>query len=239
VLGATRCLIVNGDTLTDLDLKALWADHARTGALVTMATVEGDLSRYNALLASADGTLRGTAPAGTSAAALQHEGLSAVHFIGIQIAERSTFDGVSSDAPSETVREIYPAILERRPGAIRVWTSAATFYDVGTPARYHETVATFAGQEGRGFDRGSHVDIDPTAAVTRVVCWDRVHVGAGARLTDCVLADDVRVPAGVRLERASVVRRADRAPAPGDRVVGDTVVVPFEPAWPVHGAGRE
>src|SRR5688500_404863 len=39
ILGAPRFLVVNGDTLTTLDLAPLLADHARSGALVTMAGV--------------------------------------------------------------------------------------------------------------------------------------------------------------------------------------------------------
>src|SRR5688572_16997496 len=37
LLGAPRFLIVNGDTLTDVDPAAVMAEHQRTGALVTMA----------------------------------------------------------------------------------------------------------------------------------------------------------------------------------------------------------
>jgi NDP-sugar pyrophosphorylase family protein len=39
LLGADRFFVVNGDTLTDVDLRALASEHARTGALVTMALI--------------------------------------------------------------------------------------------------------------------------------------------------------------------------------------------------------
>ena len=108
--------------------------------------------------------------------------------------------------------------------------SEAAFHDVGTPADYHRTVAAIAGQEGHGFDRGSQVVLDPSAALVRVVCWDEVRVGAGAHLTDCVLADGVHVPPGLRVERSSLVRLEDRAPGPGETVIGDLLVAPFDVA---------
>ncbi|HEX4912997.1 MAG TPA: sugar phosphate nucleotidyltransferase [Vicinamibacterales bacterium] len=54
LLESDRFLIVNGDTLTDVDLHALCAQHVDTNALVTMAVVDAD-PRYNAIVADAAG----------------------------------------------------------------------------------------------------------------------------------------------------------------------------------------
>ena len=58
LLEADRFLIVNGDTLADVDLAALAAQHVDTNALVTMAVVNAD-PRYNALLADDSGIVSG------------------------------------------------------------------------------------------------------------------------------------------------------------------------------------
>ena len=44
------------------------------------------------------------------------------------------------------------------------------------------------------------------ARVTRSVLWDRVQVGDGASIDECVVSDDVAIPAGARFERQAIVR---------------------------------
>ena len=46
LLESDRFLIVNGDTLTDVDLRAVTTQHVDTNAMVTMAVVDAD-PRYN------------------------------------------------------------------------------------------------------------------------------------------------------------------------------------------------
>ncbi len=50
LLESDRFLIVNGDTLTNVDLRAVATQHVDTNAMVTMAVVDAD-PRYNAILA--------------------------------------------------------------------------------------------------------------------------------------------------------------------------------------------
>lgn len=230
LLDADRAYIVNGDTLTDLDLAALAAAHDAGGAAVTLAAVHGDVRRYNALLVDAGGALSGIAAAGSEAAVHAPGGAQAVHFIGVQVAERAAFAGVSPDLPSESLRHVYPALLARRPASVRVRISDATFDDIGTPADYLRTVEAVAARESGVLDRGAGTEIAPGAWLDRVVCWDDVQVGAGARLTRCILADGVHVPPGTALRDVAVVRHDAGAPRPGDLVIGELVASPLVPA---------
>src|SRR5262249_5687455 len=51
IVGADPFLIVNGDTLTDLDAVALVDEHARTGAVVTLAVVPNrDFAHYGGVV---------------------------------------------------------------------------------------------------------------------------------------------------------------------------------------------
>jgi NDP-sugar pyrophosphorylase family protein len=50
------------------------------------------------------------------------------------------------------------------------------------------------------------VRIDPSAVIVRSSLWDDVTVGPGARLTDCIVADHVRVPPGSVYERSAIVQ---------------------------------
>lgn len=191
LLDAKRFLIVNGDTLTDCDLTALAQQHVSTGARVTMAVVPRRLER--AVLADEDGRVTGFGP-GTE------------HFIGVQAVDAEVFAAVSSDTPSETVKWLYPRVLAETPGAIRVYRSGAELLDVGTAADYLATVDLVARREGRSLDRGVDVTQHPTAHVEHSILWDRIDIGEGARLVDCIVADGVVVPAGAEYQRRVLVQ---------------------------------
>ncbi len=221
LVDADRVFIVNGDTLTDLDLHALAAAHASGGAFVTMAAVAARPG-YNALRV-ADGAFAGVIPAAGVAAA----GAAAAHFIGVQVAEPRAFAAVPPDAPADTLRGVYPQLVAAAPRAVRVWITSAAFHDVGTPAEYLRTAADIAAAEGRPLDRGAGGRIAGSARLEGTVCWDAVEIGDGAELVDCVVGDGARVPAGLRARRSSIVPAATGV---AGHVTGEVVVVPFAAA---------
>jgi mannose-1-phosphate guanylyltransferase len=217
LLESDRFLIVNGDTLTDVDLAALAAQHIDTNALVTMAVVDAD-PRYNAVLADGSGMVQGfgtlgtlrtlrTATSGTPGTSGTVGTLAGFHFIGAQAVNASVFAGVSRDVKSETVHGIYPGLVAARPGALRIFHTTEEFHDIGSPQDYWRTALKFAERESRPPDRGLGAVVDPTAQLSNTILWDRVVVGAGARLTNCVVADEVRVPEGADHANCSLVMR--------------------------------
>ncbi|HXG87982.1 MAG TPA: NDP-sugar synthase [Vicinamibacterales bacterium] len=201
LLEATRFLIVNGDTLTDCDVQAVAAHHLETRARVTMAVVPGDVARYGGVLIRPDGFVQGFGKPTADTHAL--------HFIGVQAVDASVFDDVPDDQPSETVRTLYPRLIGERADAIAAYESAAEFLDVGTAADYLSTVATVAARERRRFDIGVDCDIAPDAVLKNTVLWDCVTVGAGAELINCVVTDDVEVPADARFAGSALVATPD------------------------------
>jgi NDP-sugar pyrophosphorylase family protein len=198
LLESDRFLIVNGDMLTDLDLGALAFQHIDTNALVTMAVIDGRPG-YNGVLADDRGVVKGF---GTEAGAL--------HFIGVQAVNASVFAGISVDTASDTVHGFYPRLIAARPEAIRVYHSQASYFDIGSPRDYYETVRAIADREHRRLDRGADCLVAPDATLINTVLWDRVQVGAQARLTDCIVADDVIVPQAAEFSRCSLVMRDNR-----------------------------
>jgi NDP-sugar pyrophosphorylase family protein len=190
LLEAERFLVVNGDTITDCGLKAVAAQHVETGAAVTMAVIPRQLDR--AVIADETGIVTGFGPGGE-------------HFIGVQALDARALTAVREDVPSETVKELYPALIAERPGSVRVYRSAAEFLDVGTPEDYLETVDIICARERRRLDSGTGVKVHPTATVRHSVLWDRVTVQERAELIDCVVGDDVLIPVGRKYERCSLV----------------------------------
>lgn len=227
LLDRDRAFIVNGDTLTDLDLAALAAAHAAHRPLVTMASTPDARPGYNALAVDGDGRFAGVTRAGLAPdeALARHRH---VHFIGVQVAERAAFADASPDQPSESLKALYPALVGRDPAAVRVRPSAVAFHDIGTPADYLATVRTVAAAEGRALDRGDNVTIAEDAEVTGTVVWNDVTVGAGAVVCDSVLADGVRVPPGRRLSRVAVVPRAVVPRGARGEADGDLWIAPLD-----------
>ena len=219
-----RFFVVNGDTLTDPDLRELMAEHLRARAQVTLAvTAHPDPARYGGVLAAPGGRVAGFAPAG---------GASAAHFLGVQLAEASAFAGLPAGRPAATIGGLYDRLLgageEAGPGGIRAHAVRARFLDAGTPADYLAACAAVAAGEGRPAAPGAGSTVHPGAVLTRTVVWDRVVVGAGCRLDECILADGVRLPAGTTLRRAVCVARAGAEAESGDRVIGNALVSPID-----------
>jgi mannose-1-phosphate guanylyltransferase len=201
LLEAQRFLIVNGDTLTDVDLPGMLAQHERSGASVTMALVPNPRpDHYGGVLV--DGfRVVGFAPRGRSS---QNH-----HFVGVQIAERALFEPLADNVPAESVAALYPAAIAAAGTAacsVGAFVSDASFDDIGTPADYFDTSQRIARREGRGdLLVGDGCTIAPDARLTRCILWDDVCVEPGVELTDCVVTDAARVPTGTRLTRHAIV----------------------------------
>jgi NDP-sugar pyrophosphorylase family protein len=131
----------------------------------------------------------------------------AFHYIGIQAVNAAVFAGVSPDVRAETVHGIYPALIAGRTGAVRTFHTDAEFFDIGTPRDYLDTAIALAKREGQPLDRGRDCVVSPEAQLTNTILWDRVHIGGGAELTNCVVADGVTVPPGARYSHSSLVMR--------------------------------
>jgi NDP-sugar pyrophosphorylase family protein len=199
-------LIVNGDTLTDVDLGAVIDDHRRSGALVTMAVVPNtEPEKYSGVGVGADGAFTGWVPRGSRE--------PSYHFIGVQAAEPAAFASVPVDTPSE-VRTLYPALIAARPGAVRAFRTQAGFMDIGTPSDYLDTALKLSAREG--IDPAAGAEISHTARVERGVLWDDVVVEDGAMLRECVVTDGVCVPADTSWHGVTI-RNASGELAPGER----------------------
>ena len=222
ILDADQFFVVNGDTLTDLDLTSLAALHRSSGAAVTMAVVPNpDPLHYGGVTVDADGRITGFSAPGP--------GNRGWHFIGVQAVNGLVFAGLNPDEPANTVSGIYRAMIASQPGAIRAMTSAAAFFDIGTAADYLATCLAFGRTEGLGeVLAGARAAVHAGARVTRSVLWDDVVVADGAALDECVVADGVRIPAGLRLSRRVVVPRGHRRPGAGAESAGDLLLTPLD-----------
>lgn len=206
---APSCLIVNGDTLTGVDLGALAAHHAASGALVTLAVVPNTRpDKYGGIVASGDGAMTGVVRAGSAQRSW--------HFVGVQAARLDAFATVPGDVPYESIGRLYPALVAAHPGSVRVLPTAAEFFDIGTPEDYLKTSLAFGRREGRSLVSLT-ARVDLTAALTDTIVWDETDIGRRAVLDACIVTDRVRVPPGTTWTR-TCLRVPDGAPVPGERL---------------------
>ena len=219
-------LIVNGDTLTDVSVNALVADHHASGALVTMAVIPNTQpGKYGGITTDERGNLTGFVPRGST--------VPSFHFVGVQVADPRAFASVAPDTPHE-VRTLYPALNADQPGRVRVFVTAADFLDIGTPADYLSTALAIADRDGSASSgirerarhpgaAGARARIAGNARIERSVLWDDVVVEDGAMLNECVVADGVVVPADTSWHGVTL-RVPNGDLAPGERIIDGLAV---------------
>jgi NDP-sugar pyrophosphorylase family protein len=211
-------LIVNGDTLTDLDVGVLLSAHGSSGAEVTMAVIPNPRpDKYGGVLVAGDGRVVGFAgprqprpPDGADA--------ESYHFIGVQAVRPAAFAGLPDGVPTESVGSLYPQLIRRNPGSIRAVVCTASFQDIGTPRDYLETSLALAAVEGDRLAAGRRTTIHDSARLTRTVVWDDASIGANASLAGCVVADGARVAAGSSYEDVAIVPAGSLTAQGGERI---------------------
>ncbi len=189
LLATDPILIVNGDTLADVDLAAMLDAHRQSGADVTMALVPNPApEHYNGVAIDEDGRVIGFVPRGQAAGTW--------HFIGVQIAAASVFANLCDGEPVETVSGIYRDLIVSRPGAIRAWRATGAVLDVGTPRDYLDAALSFVTHRA---------DRHPGARLRHTFVWPEATVGAGADLDQCIVAGPVAIPAGFTAAESVIV----------------------------------
>jgi NDP-sugar pyrophosphorylase family protein len=223
LLGASPFLIVNGDTLTDVDVAALVADHRQSGALVTMAVVpNAEPAKYGGVVVESDGAVSGFAKRESRTSQVRADEQS-YHFVGVQVANAEAFASLPDNVPSESVAERYPALIAERRGSVRAFVTSAEFFDIGTPADYLRTSLLLSARDPRAARPGRRPGIDARATVEQSILWDDVEVGANVRLYRCVVTDGARVPPGSTWENATI-RAANGDLTDAELLVGELAI---------------
>ena len=190
LLDAEAFLIVNSDTLCEVDVAALYDEHRHTGADATMVVIPNPApDRYGGVLVDEAGAVTGFTRKGDARASW--------HFVGVQAATASLFASLADDVPTNSVGGLYDEVITSRPGRIRAWKTSGEFVDVGTPRDYFDAV------------------IRPRVDTRGHVVWPGASVDPGSHLERCVVTNGVSVPRGFHasdamLLPASFVRDGDR-----------------------------
>ena len=195
----TTFLIVNGDTLTDVDIWALVARHRQSGALVTMALIPKPAARPLRRRRRRRGRVdHGVHRAGS--------GPTTMAFIGVQVASGAHFARLEDGVRPNRSLALPASHRRERRGHRGRYISEASFLDIGTPRDCLDTSLALAATEGARF-AGSRVSIDDSAVLVRSMVWDDVTVGSASASRSASSGTASRFPDGARYERCAIVRR--------------------------------
>jgi len=226
-------LVINGKIITDIDLNAAIATHRQRQALATLV-LRPNPRRERFSEVKVDGGGKVTEFAGFPHPATEpgSAGEAPLMFTGVHLMEPRIFDYIPRGVFSDSVRDVYPRAMAAGE-VIAAHVAEGDWWELSTLTRYLEVSLEFLRREGRSCLADEGCVIERGAEVERTVLWRRVRVGRGARLTECIVGDGVKIPAGADFKRAAIVR-AELAAA-GERpekaargeVVGENLVVPF------------
>jgi mannose-1-phosphate guanylyltransferase len=194
-----RFLMLNGDVLTDLDLTAQIAQHARTGAAGTLALTPVDNpSSYGLVRTEGGGVVTGFVEK-PAADQIDTNRISA----GAYVLERSVLELLEPGEPASIERDLFPRLVGN---GLYGYLAEGYWLDIGTPERY--LTGTFDILEGN-----VATDVRPMIGYTgdgRVVepahLAEGCRIAAGARVGGrVVLGAGVVVGEGSTIERAVVL----------------------------------
>jgi mannose-1-phosphate guanylyltransferase len=206
-----RLLVLNGDVLTDIDLTAELAQHARTGASATLALypVE-ETASYGVVPTDSEGRVEAFLE--KAGGQVPTNRINA----GAYVIERELAGRIPAGRAVSFEREVFPALVG---DGLYGYDAAGYWIDIGTPERYLEaTWDLLAGRVrselpprdetgslvyegcllsgahiGPQAVLGRHCSVGSDARVERSVLHDRVLIGADSSVTESVLAERVRV----------------------------------------------
>ncbi|MEP7274009.1 MAG: sugar phosphate nucleotidyltransferase [Acidobacteriota bacterium] len=224
-------VVINGKIITGIDLQAAIAGHLASKAMATLVLLPNPShDRFTEVEIEPSGQIAHFAgfpdPRAVGSRSVP------LMFTGIQIFDPSIFRYIPRGVFSDSVRDVYPAAMANGE-RIMAHVGTGEWYELSTLERYLTVSLRFLEREGRDWIAGAGCSIDPEANIERSILWQHVTVERGAELIECVVADDVIIPAESRFERsvivpATIAARVGRPEkARSGEVRGENLVVPF------------
>jgi NDP-sugar pyrophosphorylase family protein len=224
-------ILLNGDTLADVDLTEMMEWHRHQGAEATLLLRPKPAgSDYTSIELDQDSRI----------VSMGGESASPLMFGGLWVLEPSVLDRIPAGRSCGLEVELLPSLF--REGRAFGFVEDVAWFDIGTPRRYlsaclemvrqgifrdlweAEVLSFFedsssdlvvaAGpgttmESGARFTGdgvlGSNCEIQSSARIQRSVLWDRVVVGEGAVVRNSIVADDVCLAPGSHTENKIVL----------------------------------
>jgi NDP-sugar pyrophosphorylase family protein len=231
LLGEETFVLVNGDTLVDVEVAEIIKSHRRFGGEATLLLRPKPAgSDYMAIGLDRDSRL----------VSMGGEYSSPLMFAGIWVLEPSVLERIPPDRYCRLEVELLPALMEE--GKAFGFVKDLAWFDIGTPRRYlsaclgtarrgilkeHWSVEVVPPLKASSSDTvvvagpgtmidssacftgdsvlGANCKVGPNARIQRSVLWDGVLVGEGATVRNSIVAAEVRLRAGSHTENKIVL----------------------------------
>jgi mannose-1-phosphate guanylyltransferase len=182
LLGEESFAVINGDVITDIDVRRLVAFHREKKGLATIALhwVE-DPGRYGSVELDAEERItRFVEKPGPG------EAPSNLINAGIYVLEPEVLDYMPPGTKFDTEEEVFPVLAQE--GKLFGFQAHGYWSDVGVPAEYLNANAAILGKMS-GDPVNENADVDPTATVKNpCALGENVHIGA-----DSVIGPNVSI----------------------------------------------
>ena len=232
----TTFAILYGDNYYRFDLAPLVDFHRSQGALATLAT-------FTTPNPTACG-LVGTDPDGRVTRFAEKPAIKDVFTdqasAGVYILEPEIFELISPQGTPDFGLDVFPRLLQARPGSVFAAPLQGYLRDTGTPENYRQAnwdavelfgepavapdaqIAPDATMTGRNVV-GAGCRIESGADVRESILWEGARIGAGARVSGAVLGRGVEVGEGAVVGEGSLLADGSHVPpgavvAPGSRL---------------------
>lgn len=180
-------IVINGDIVTDINLKEVYAYHQRRGNLVTM--VLHDFPAYNKLRIDGDMNILSLG--------LTTGGKGTLAFTGIHVIDPEALDFIPENARCNII-DCYRKLIERKEPVGAYVATGHRWVDIGTVEEYIR--ANFDLLASDKIALGRDCSINPEASLDEwAVLGNRCSVERGAIVRGSVLWNDVTVREGVRV----------------------------------------
>jgi NDP-sugar pyrophosphorylase family protein len=235
-------IVINGKIITDIDLNLALATHRKCKAIATLVLRSNTKREYfREVEITDDGRITGFADfpdsnPQPSVAAIRNLPLM---FTGIHIMEPAIFDYIPQGVFSDSVKDVYPKAMAEGE-FIAAHIGEGSWFELSTLERYLAISLEFAQRDEHtisiapgGLVMGEGCIIEPGAIVERSILWKGVRVERGAKVTECIIADNVVIPKDTAFHRAAIVRAdiaANTEPpekAENGELIGNNLVVHF------------
>ncbi len=210
--------VLNGDVLTDADLREMWRTHQARGARVSiMLTRVEDPRQYGLVEVDAAGWIRRFREKPTATEEITTDTVNA----GVYLIEAELLHRMPAGRALSIEREFFPAVIGDGIPCLG-WCSTAYWRDIGSPAAYlaaqmdlletrvKTSLAPPGERRGDNWLGAAFLD-DPSARLAApTVVGDEVQLGAGAQVGPrTVLGNGCRIGAGARVEGAVLWERVE------------------------------
>lgn len=213
-------VVLNGDIVTDIDLKGMLAFHNKSGLDATIALVRAsDSSPYGSVSTEPDGLVREFIEKSG-----YQSGSNLVN-AGVYIFSPRILESIPKGRPVSLERDIFPGLAETR--RMQAWMHKGSWYDIGRLSEYIKANKELLGVSP-GVTHGGSKTVERGLVIEPSFVGTNVRLEQGATIgPSTILSQDVRIREKSIVKDSIIFEETDvgEGTMVEDSIVGERVVI--------------